>query len=243
MRLFGLIGYPLSHSFSADYFRLKFKREKMTGCEYRLFEIPDLSPLRDIISKHPSLEGLSVTIPFKEKVLSYLDDIDVEAKKTGAVNAITVRKGKLKGFNTDIPAFMESVKPLLQPGDLRALVLGAGGAAKAVLTVFEKLGISSSLVSRKKGKGTLTWRQVTPEVVKQHQIIINATPLGMYPDAGKCPDIPYEALTPGHLLYDLVYNPEETRFLANGRQHGARLKNGLEMLHLQAEKAWDIWQG
>ncbi|HEX3009202.1 MAG TPA: shikimate dehydrogenase [Bacteroidales bacterium] len=245
MRTFGLIGYPLSHSFSKGYFSDKFLKEKLDDCSYNNYPIEDIGLLHQVLAGNPSLQGLNVTIPYKEKVIPFLDDISAEAKEIGAVNTIRIahrnNKLHLKGFNTDVYGFMESLRPLLQQHHQRALVLGTGGASKAVHFALRKLGISATSVSRNKSENNLVYDDLSEDVFCEHKLIVNTTPLGTYPNVEGCPPLPYQYLTPEHLLYDLVYNPPVTAFLDHGLQHGCTVKNGLEMLHLQAEKAWQIW--
>jgi shikimate dehydrogenase len=245
MPLLGLIGYPLSHSFSKDYFTEKFKRLGLRDWSYELFPLSDLKELPSIIEREKDLIGFNVTIPYKTAIIDYLDELSPEAEETGAVNTVKIQRGEkifLKGYNTDISGFEKSLKPLLLPQDLNALILGSGGASKAVQFVLRKLGIEFKIVSRNPEPGEigygelLTWSQLP-------SIIVNTTPLGMKPDIESYPNIPYSLLNNTHLLYDLVYNPEETVFLQKGRERGCRIKNGLEMLHLQADKAWEIWTG
>lgn len=243
MRTFGLVGYPLSHSFSQKYFTEKFSKEKITDCEFRNFPLDDISKLPALLKEHPSLCGLSITIPHKQNIIPLLNEIDPAAKEIGAVNCIRItHKGDtafLSGYNTDVYGFEISLKPLLQPHHTHALILGTGGAAKAICYILDKSKINFRLISRT--KGDLAYSALNrPEMVK-NTLIINTTPLGMYPKVNECPDIPYEFLTSKHLLYDLTYNPEESLFLKKGKEKGAQIKNGLEMLHLQAEKAWEIW--
>jgi shikimate dehydrogenase len=247
MRTFGLIGYPLSHSFSEKYFTEKFKQENITDCEFRNFPLEDITKLQDIIKNNPTLCGLSVTIPHKRNVIPFLNEIDEAAKEIGAVNCIHLppqsprgSKGvRLIGYNTDAFGFEKSLKPLLKPHHSQALILGTGGASKAVAYILEKYKIKFSFISRAKNK--LSYSDLTQSVLKKHSLIINTTPVGMFPNVNECPDIPYHFLSQKHLLYDLTYNPEETLFLKKGKEKGAQIKNGLEMLHLQAEKAWEIW--
>ena len=230
MQKYGLIGYPLKHSFSIGYFNEKFKAENIDA-EY----------------VNPNLCGLNVTIPYKEQVIPYLDELDKDTAKIGAVNVIKIirlSKGKVKlvGYNSDIIGFTQSIEPLLQPQHKKALILGTGGASKAVYRGLENLGIKSSFVSRaKKEDKYLTYEELTPEIMQEYTVIVNCTPVGMYPKVDFCPNIPYELLTPNHLLYDLLYNPNETLFMKKGQAQGAVTKNGLEMLLLQAFAAWEIW--
>ena len=244
MHQLGLIGYPLSHSFSKKYFSEKFEKEGIAGFHYELYPLEQITDLPDLLNT-PTIKGINVTIPYKQAVLPYLDEIDKAAASVGAVNTILKKDGKLKGYNTDIYGFEISLLNFLRPTppitELKALILGTGGAAKAVKYVLEKLGIFYQIVSRKNQKNYITYESLTPTKFKEYQIVINTTPLGMSPNYETCPDLPYEATTDQHYFYDLVYNPAETLFLKKGAQQGASIKNGLEMLILQAEKAWSIW--
>lgn len=246
MQKYGLIGYPLTHSFSIGYFNEKFQSENIDA-EYVNFEIPDICDFMEVIEENPDLCGLNVTIPYKEQVIPYLDELDKDAAKIGAVNVIKIirqHKGKVKlvGYNSDIIGFTKSIEPLLQPHHTRALILGTGGASKAVFHGLDNLGIKSTFVSRtKKSNDILTYQELTPEIMQENTVIVNCTPVGMYPKVDFCPNIPYELLTPKHLLYDLLYNPNETLFMKKGTEQGATVKNGLEMLLLQAFAAWEIW--
>lgn len=243
-RLYGLIGYPLIHSFSQNYFNQKFEAENINA-RYVNFEIPDIGDLMEVISENQNLCGLNVTIPYKEQVIPYLDEIDEDAAKIGAVNVIKFIRNKnslkFKGYNSDIIGFCDSIKPLLNPERNKALVLGTGGAAKAVTRGLENLNVTPTYVSRTKQHGMLTYAELTPDVIAEHKVIVNTTPLGMYPHTDQCPDIPYGELTSGHLCYDLLYNPDVTLFMKRAEEHGAEVKNGLEMLLLQAFAAWNIW--
>lgn len=243
-KLYGLIGFPLGHSFSQQYFNTKFEAECINA-EYRNFELPDIGDLMELISEYPDLNGLNVTIPYKLDVIQYMDAMNPVAKEVGAVNVIKfTRNGndlKLTGFNTDVIGFTDSIKPMLKPEHKRALVLGSGGASRAVLYSLKQLGVEPVIVSRTARPGGLTYADLTPEVMASHTVIVNTTPLGMYPNIDSCPDIPYDLLTPAHLCYDLLYNPDETLFMKHAAQHGAETKNGLEMLMLQAFASWDIW--
>ncbi len=246
MDKYGLIGYPLKHSFSIGYFNEKFQAENIDA-EYVNFEIPRIEDFMEVIEENPNLCGLNVTIPYKEQVIPYLDELDKDTAKIGAVNVIKIirpSKGKIKlvGYNSDIIGFTQSIEPLLQPHHTKALILGTGGASKAVYHGLANLGIRSTFVSRtKKSDNILTYSELTPEIMQEHTVIVNTTPLGMYPKVDFCPDIPYDQLTPNHLLYDLLYNPSETLFMKKGMERGATVKNGLEMLLLQAFAAWEIW--
>ncbi|HUR67378.1 MAG TPA: hypothetical protein VMZ03_13590 [Chitinophagaceae bacterium] len=241
MRLFGLIGNSLAHSFSKKYFTEKFEREGMTNCRYELFPLKTIDQLFLILRDHPELEGLNVTVPYKKQVLRFLQESQIPVG-LDACNCINITSGKLAGYNTDITGFELSIKPLLRSHHTKALVLGNGGATAAVLFVLKKLGISFSIVSRAlHDDSSLTYKKVTGDILKQHPIIINTTPLGMHPDEDSCPAIPYQYISDTHLLYDLVYNPAKTMFLKKGEERGAVIKNGEEMLVLQAEESWRIW--
>lgn len=246
MDKFGLIGYPLKHSFSISYFNEKFQSENIDA-EYVNFEIPRIEDFMEVVEENPNLRGLNVTIPYKEQVIPYLDELDKDTAKIGAVNVIKIipqGKGdvKLVGYNSDIIGFTRSIEPLLQSHHVKALILGTGGASKAVFHGLANLGIEATFVSRtKKSNDILTYQELTPEIMQEHTVIVNTTPLGMYPNVDACPDIPYDQLTPNHLLYDLLYNPHETLFMKKGMERGATVKNGLEMLLLQAFVSWEIW--
>lgn len=246
MDKYGLIGYPLKHSFSISYFNEKFQSENIDA-EYVNFEIPRIEDFMEVVEENPNLRGLNVTIPYKEQVIPYLDELDKDTAKIGAVNVIKIipqGKGdvKLVGYNSDIIGFTRSIEPLLQSHHVKALILGTGGASKAVFHGLANLGIEATFVSRtKKNNDILTYQELTPEIMQEHTVIVNTTPLGMYPNVDACPDIPYDQLTPNHLLYDLLYNPHETLFMKKGMERGATVKNGLEMLLLQAFVSWEIW--
>jgi shikimate dehydrogenase len=246
MRRFGLIGYPLSHSFSAGFFEKKFNDEHIEDALYQNFPLESIDLLSDLLSKYRDLQGLNVTIPYKRDVMRFLFSLDETAQKVGAVNTIKIIREKghvtLKGYNTDVYGFEESITPYLKPTQKKAFILGSGGASKAVVFVLEKLKIKADIISRDSGKGIFkTYAQVTADDMKTHQIIVNTTPLGMYPSTGQSPALPYNEISSEHLLFDLIYNPLETQFLAEGKKRGAITINGLEMLHLQALKAWEIW--
>jgi shikimate dehydrogenase len=247
MRLFGLTGNPLEHSFSKQYFDRKFLEEGMKGCRYELFLVPDAQSIRQLAETSPDLAGLNVTIPFKQTVIQLLDATDATAAKIGAVNCIRISRkhGKpfLTGYNTDAAAFRKTLLSLLKPHHQKALILGTGGAAQAVKYALDELEIRSEFVSRKKESSYLSYESLTKEIIEENLIIVNTTPLGMFPNVEICPEIPYHYLSDKHLLYDLVYNPELTLFLRKGKELDATVKNGLEMLHLQAELAWQIWNG
>jgi shikimate dehydrogenase len=242
MNLFGLIGFPLTHSFSKKYFTEKFEREGIKNSGYELFELKDIKDLPSIIKKNPDLKGLNVTIPHKEAVMEFMDELDEPVKKIRAVNVIKISNGKLKGYNSDFHGFKISLQQFLgKEAKVKALVLGTGGAAKAVKAALEDLKIHYWNVSRTAGEDILGYEQLTKEIITSFKLIINTSPVGMYPKTEECPPLPYEFLTKEHYLFDLVYNPEETLFMKKGRLAGARTKNGLDMLYLQAEKAWQIW--
>jgi shikimate dehydrogenase len=248
MRLFGLIGFPLSHSFSGSYFAEKFKREGIHDARYDLYPVSSISLLPGIITRNPDLLGLNVTIPYKEQVLPFLDQNDSNAAGIGAVNTIKIiQSGNrviLEGYNTDAYGFGESLKPLLKQNHKvgKAIILGTGGASRAVDWVLRNMGFEVVFVSRSPRKtGHISYHEVTEKIIAESKIIVNTSPAGMYPEVSTCPDIPYKYLTAEHILFDLVYNPEETLFLKNGRDKGAIIKNGLQMLYLQAEKSWEIW--
>jgi shikimate dehydrogenase len=241
MQLYGLIGYPLSHSFSKKYFTEKFRREGLDDCVYENFPLPAIEGLKEVLLK-PGLCGLNVTIPYKEQVLSFLDDASDVVKKIRACNCIRIKDGKLYGHNTDVLGFEGSLKKKLNPFlHKKALILGTGGSAKAVEYVLSAMGISFRHVSRKPSARSLSYEQLTPSVIDQHKLIVNTTPLGMYPNTVEAPPIPYQCLSPEHFLFDLIYNPEKTLFLKKGEERGALIQNGYEMLTLQAEENWRIW--
>ena len=248
MDKYGLVGYPLKHSFSQRFFTGKFDKEKIDA-EYLNFEIEEIGLFPDIIRANPSLRGLNVTIPYKEQVIRYLDELDEEAGDIGAVNVIKIiREGdtvKLKGYNSDIIGFRNSIAPLIDAAKhhRKALVLGTGGASKAVVKGLLGLGLETRYVSRSARIGAFVYKDLfdNKEILKEYTVIINSSPVGTFPNVDHAPEIPYSQLTDRHLLYDLVYNPAETKFLRLGREHGATIKNGEEMLHLQAIAAWAIW--
>lgn len=244
MDKYGLIGFPLGHSFSRIFFNEKFENEGIKA-KYINFEIPQIEDLPEILASNPELKGLNVTIPYKQKVMAYLDELSPEAKAIGAVNVIRVsHKGKdvvLKGFNSDVIGFTRSIEPMLEPAHKKALILGTGGASKAIEYGLKTLGLETLFVSRTKKENTITYEEVTPEIIKEYNVIVNCTPLGMYPKADTCPDIPYEAMDGHTILYDLIYNPDETLFQTKGAKYSATTKNGLEMLLLQAFASWEFW--
>ncbi|MGZ5245172.1 MAG: shikimate dehydrogenase family protein [Bacteroidia bacterium] len=246
MKKLGLIGFPLSHSFSQKYFTQKFTALGLKDWQYELFPIEYLKDFPDLVARHPELVGLNVTIPHKVNIIKFLDELHKEAETVGAVNTIKIsiyNNGKkyLKGYNTDVYGFEFSLKPLLKPHHTKALILGTGGASKAVKFVLDKLGIESQFVSRNPNENQLSYISLDEKILQEHLLIINTTPLGMQPNINSFPEIPYQYLTENHLVYDLVYNPEETLLLQKAKAQGAQIKNGLEMLHLQAEKAWEIF--
>ena len=277
MTTYGLIGYPLGHSFSRKFFTEKFEKEGIDA-QYLNFEIPSIEEFPEIIKNNPELRGLNVTIPYKQQVMQYLDEISEEAKAIGAVNVVRIERpspqpspimgretmrnagnkpdglpikgdmseglrGSLIGYNSDVIGFLESIKPLLKPHHKKALILGTGGASKAIRYGLEKkLGMKTLFVSRSAREGMITYEEVTAEVLKEYEVIVNCSPVGMYPHVDECPALPYEAMNENNLLYDLVYNPLETLFMKKGAEQGATVKNGLEMLHLQAIASWKFWE-
>jgi shikimate dehydrogenase len=246
MRKFGLIGFPLGHSFSKQYFANKFFSEAIPDCSYENYELENLSLLRDLISKDRELNGLNVTIPYKSEVFKYLDHSDNEAAEVGAVNVLKIsdKAGSriIKGFNTDIFGFKKSLSPHLHGRDINsAIILGTGGSSKAVTYVLKKLSINIIHVSRRSGGDNISYDELTDAMLIENQLIINTTPLGMFPGVDSKPDLNYNCLTTSHILFDLVYNPALTTFLKNGKERGCKIIGGLEMLYLQAEKSWEIW--
>ncbi len=242
-KLFGLIGYPLTHSFSKKYFDEKFEKEKIINSAFLLFPLIEIHQLPQLINENPKLIGLSVTLPYKQSVIPFLDEMDETAKKIGAVNCIKIKERKTKGYNTDVFGFRQSIKPFLESHHQRALILGTGGASKAVAFVLKEIGIDCFFVSRNKNEknNTFSYDEINETIVNAFKLIVNTTPLGMYPNINDAPDIPYQFVSSSHLLYDLVYNPTETEFLKRGKQKGASIVNGLSMLHQQAEEAWRVW--
>ncbi len=257
MKKYGLIGYPLGHSFSEKYFKEKFEREGLEDCTYENFPLPSISDLPELIKANPDLCGLNVTAPYKIGVIYYLDKIDAASKEIDAVNCIKIENQhpveaffsgelsslqvRLEGFNTDAYGFEESLKPLLKKHHKKALIIGNGGASRAVAYVLKKLDINYIVVTRKLTRKGILYKQLNENILHDRLIIINTTPVGTSPRIKECPDIPYEYITSKHLLYDLIYNPPETEFLKRGKAQGATIKNGLQMLQLQAEKSWEIW--
>ena len=247
MDKYGLIGYPLGHSFSISYFNQKFADEGINA-KYENYEIASIDELTEILDSTPELRGLNVTIPYKEKVIPFLDSISPEARAIGAVNVIRVTHEKnktiLKGFNSDVIGFTQSIEPMIdKKWHKKALILGTGGASKAICYGLKSLGIEPVFVSRYGRPDTIQYEKVTPEVVKEYNVIVNCTPLGMYPNTDVCPKLPYEAMDNHTILYDLIYNPDQTLFMRKGAEYGAEVKNGLEMLLLQAFASWEFWHG
>ncbi|MBK9634646.1 MAG: shikimate dehydrogenase [Bacteroidetes bacterium] len=242
LKKYGLIGYPLSHSFSKGYFTEKFKKEGIENAAYETYPLEKISDFTTLLQNNPELVGLNVTIPYKEAIIPYLDELSEEAKKIGAVNTIKIINGKKIGYNSDVVGFEKSLIQHLKPTHNKALVLGTGGAAKAVWFVLEKLNIPYLKVSRTASENIIAYDTISIDLVKEYPLIINTTPLGMSPKLETKPDIPYQALTKNHFLYDLVYNPQTTLFLEMGQKMGATIQNGLPMLHGQAERSWELWR-
>ena len=241
MNRFGLIGFPLGHSFSQQYFNNKFKTENLNDCFFELFPIENVESFPELLHAHKDLKGLAVTIPYKQTIINFLTSIDEAASEIGAVNCIKISSQKIIGFNTDVIGFENSIKPILKPHHKKALILGTGGGSKAVQFVFKKLGIEFLLVSRSKNQQHIQYQDIDELICADYNIIVNATPVGMTPNNDKCPEIPFQFLSEKHLLFDLIYNPAETLFLQKGREAGAQTKNGHEMLITQAEANWKIW--
>lgn len=243
-KTFGLVGKNIAYSFSRNYFSKKFAQLKLDNCSYQNFDLPSIEDFSAIFEANSkNIVGLNVTIPYKEKVGSFLDEIDTDAQNIGAINTIKIlESGAKKGYNTDVYGFSKSIEPLLKKHHNKALILGTGGASKAVAYAFDKLGIQYSFVSRvPTNENQIDYGAIDASLMGTHTILVNCSPLGTSPNIHLCPDIPYELLTSKHLLYDLIYNPSETTFLSRGKAKGAAIKNGLEMLELQAEKSWEIW--
>jgi len=246
MDKYGLIGYPLGHSFSIGYHNQRFTDEGINA-KYVNFEITTIDQLNEVLSQNPDLKGLNVTIPYKEKVMPFLDYISPEARSIGAVNVIRVihngQNIELRGYNSDVIGFTQSIEPMLEKHHTKALILGTGGASKAVAYGLHSLGLETVFVSRYERPGTIQYTSITPEVVQEYTVIVNCTPLGMFPKINECPLLPYDSLTERNILYDLIYNPDETLFMQKGLARGAQVKNGLEMLLLQAFASWEFWNG
>lgn len=246
MKLYGIIGNPLGHSFSPGFFNKKFREEGYTDCEYRPFQLRNIDEFPKLIEDHPDLVGLNVTSPFKESIFKYIDQVDRDAKLIGSVNTLKIQKSehgrKIFGFNTDTYGFEQSLKPYIKGLKTKALIIGTGGASKAVAYVFKKLGIGCEVVTRRPLKANhIVYWAVNKQIMEDHLIIVNATPMGMHPGMPEFPDIPYHYITPNHILFDLVYNPPKTRFLEFGEKAGATTINGMKMFELQALKSWEIW--
>nr|MBC8147770.1 shikimate dehydrogenase [Bacteroidota bacterium] len=245
MQLYGLIGYPLTHSFSKKYFDEKFAKENIKDCEYQLFQISSIDKFPDLLKNNPNLQGFTITIPYKTKILDYIDNSDNIVKKVGATNTVRIKResGKiiLEAYNTDVYGFEKSIKPLLKEHHKKALILGSGGASKAAEYVFNSLHIEYLIVSRIPSNNQISYQDLSKAILEDYNIIINSTPIGTFPNIKEFPDIPYEFVSNKHLLFDMVYNPSKTEFLRKGKKHGAFIKNGLEMLELQAEASWKIW--
>ena len=241
-KLYGLIGKNIDYSFSKKHFTEKFSKEPFTDCEYQNFDIQDIKDFKEIIKNSANLKGLNVTIPYKEAIIPYLDKMSAKATKIGAVNVIRfTKKGKLKGYNSDCYGFKKTLKPLLQPHHKKALILGTGGASKAIAFALEELDITYAFVSREARESTINYERINATTFDNYQIIINCTPLGTSPNTKEFPSIPYNFFTEKHIAFDLIYNPAETQFLKKAKKYGSICQNGLEMLIFQAEKAWEIW--
>lgn len=247
-KIFGLTGYPLSHSYSKKYFTEKFEKDNISDCEYNLYPIEQINQLPKLIADNPTICGLNVTIPYKESVIPFLDELDDTAKAVGAVNCIKIVSGsdyktpRFIGYNTDVFGFRQSIKPFLETQHERALILGTGGASKAVAFVLKEIGIDCYFVTRsKKSSNSFLYEELNEYIINAFKLIVNCTHVGMYPNVNEAPPLPYNFITPSHLLYDLVYNPAETEFLKHGKLQGASTVNGLSMLYQQAEEAWRIW--
>ncbi|RKD90545.1 shikimate dehydrogenase family protein [Mangrovibacterium diazotrophicum] len=247
MKTYGLIGYRLGYSFSKGFFTEKFEKENLQEHEYVNFELDTIDEFPGIFEKNDHIAGLNCTIPYKQQIMPFLDEIDEEAATVGAINTVKIIRSeagvKLKGFNTDIYGFENSLKPMLSEKHKKALILGTGGASKAIKYILKKLGLSyvSASIEETLNEGEIRYEEINEDLLKEYLVVINATPLGTFPKVENCANIPYEFLTSDHVLFDLVYNPEETLFMKKGKAQGAAVKNGLEMLHLQAIKAWEIW--
>ena len=245
MDIYGLIGHPLGHSFSKIYFTDKFENEGIDA-EYKNFDIESIESVLDVIVSNPELRGFNVTLPYKQKILPYLDEVTKEAREIGAVNVVKViRNGnniKLKGFNSDLVGFTDSIRPLIRSHHKKALILGTGGASKAIKYSLENIfNIETVLVSRYSRPGTVTYSDIDSDAVKEYEVIVNCTPIGMYPQTDQYPLLPYHSMSNNNLLYDLIYNPDVTTFMKKGKEYGAVVKNGLEMLLLQAFASWEMW--
>ncbi len=240
LALYGLIGFPLTHSFSPAYFKMKFAAQHLDAV-YELFPIKAIREFPELLKNNPDLAGLNVTTPYKEAIIRYIDDLDKVAEEIGAVNCLAFNDGKLKGYNTDAVAFEKSLNPLLKSQHTQALILGTGGSSKAVAYTLTQLGIPYRKVSRDKTDEVFTYAELSNEIIAHYKLIINTTPVGMYPNVDDVPPISFRSIGENHLVYDLIYNPEETKFLSLAKARGAVVKNGFEMLQLQAEASWEIW--
>jgi len=244
MDKYGIIGLPLGHSFSPGFFNEKFQNEHIDAI-YEKYELPQIEALQEVLASNPELRGLNVTIPYKQQCIPFLDEVSEEARAIGAVNVISIshngKKVYLKGYNSDIIGFSRSIEPLLENHHKKALILGTGGASKAVEYSLKKLGLETIKVSRYERPDTIQYEKITPDVIREYNVIVNCTPIGMYPHTEECPQLPYSAMDNHTLLYDLIYNPDETLFMKKGRENGAIVKNGLEMLLLQAYASWEFW--
>jgi len=243
MKLYGLIGYPLGHSFSKKYFTEKFRKEGITDCRYELFAIPSIKDLPLVINSNPDLKGLNITIPYKQKVLEYVNETTDAVKNIGAANTVKFDGNRIIAYNTDVIGFENSLLQKLKSSHKKALVLGTGGSSKAIQYVLKKLGIEFLLVTRNQSlqQGSINYSMIDEAIINDHQLIINCTPVGMYPNDNEYPQLPYKFLSSQHYLYDLVYKPEKTLFLKRGEERGATIQNGLDMLTIQAEESWKIW--
>ena len=241
MRQFGLIGFPLSHSFSKGYFANQFLIKNILDAEYENYPIESINLLTSLWESHPDLKGLNVTIPYKKLVIPFLQHPSSVVQSIQACNCIRLYEGAQYGYNTDVIGFEQSLLPYLQSHHQKALILGTGGAAAAVAWVLKKLGIAYQFVSRTASEGCIAYAALSPEIIADHTLLINTSPVGTFPNVNEAPNLPYDAITSKHHLYDLVYNPAETKFLALGAAQGATTQNGLEMLHLQADASWEIW--
>jgi len=241
MKRYGLIGYPLTHSLSQQYFTDKFSQEGINDCIYERFSIPSIDDLHTILDTHKDLCGFNITIPYKKEVLAFLTERSKAVEEVGACNCVKIEGQNLIGYNTDVIGFENSLIPFLKPTHNQALVLGTGGAALAIVYVLQKLGIAYKYVSRTAAEGQFSYNELDASVMELHTLIINTTPLGMFPNIEACPNIPYQLLTPDHHLFDLTYNPAESTFLAKGKQMGATIQNGQQMFVEQAEQSWRIW--
>ena len=238
---YGLIGYPLSHSFSKKYFEDKFQKLQLTDCSYTTFPLENINQFPALLKKEKGLLGLSVTTPHKETVIPFLDELDKTAKEISAVNCIKITNGKLKGYNTDAFGFRQSLRPFLDTNHTKALVFGTGGVSKAIAYVLKNLGINYRYVSRNKREDSFTYEELNPEIISACKLLVNCTPVGMLPNSDSYLPLPYSAIIPQHLVYDLIYNPAETLFLKKAKEQGALISNGYNMLCFQADEAWRIW--